>query len=188
MTEDSLTEEEKVERKKKHKPITQAVLIATLAAVVAFSLGWKTGYNRKTKQLENEIQGIYTEAETTAQQIYDNAIENTILGTRRISNLQEGNDLLNKLESEEIISNIGLLERDNDGLVYAVFNTDLDTLKKIIANPNEHTLHSTNGRERLYSTLKNSLRGNDGQYILEFDNERRISNVYDADTGLPVGY
>ena len=180
-------EAKKIESRKKDKPIPKAILIATLAALVALPVGWKMGYNQKTKQLEKEIQAIYTKAEKTAQEIYGNAIENASLGTRRISNLQGANGLLDKLTSERIISNPGIIRRDNDGLVYAVFNTDLDTIKKIIANPNEHNLYS-DSRERLYSTLKDSLADNNGQYIIEFNGEQEISNVYESSTGLPVGY
>jgi hypothetical protein len=80
------------------------------------------------------------------------------------------------------------MERDKDGLVYAVFSTNLDTLKRIIANPNTHNLHSNKNNERLYSTLKDSLKDKSGQYIIEFNSEEEISNIYEASTGLPVGY
>ncbi len=160
----------KAEKRERTFPKTRNLLkiigVSILAGTIAFNAGWEL-YNK-------------FKAEKVTQELY--------IEPREIpsNNYLEGKGLLQKLASDKIISNFGLMQRDADGLVYVVFDTSLGALKKIISNPEEHNLGSNSRREKLYSTLKKSSRVKNGQYIVEFNTEGKISNVYNTHTSLPI--
>lgn len=160
--------------------IKKAVAEARLQTISALVSNYSP-IKEEARKLYSTKKNIETKTPETPQ---GNLEERAVAPVR---NYWDGKELLNLLGFKGIISNPELAAQDEDGIVYARFNTTWDILMQVIANPWEHKIVGKD--EKLYSTLEEAKKGAK-KYVIEFQDGKdgKIYNIYDARTNEVFGF
>jgi hypothetical protein len=167
------------------------IVLASLAGMIVTGSGLvvqnKIG-QRRARELEKLTKEIYnqTRDEAYTAGFYEGMTDADLKLGRTPTSGPIKSGLFKKLVDDRVFLNPNLVQEDEDGVVYAIFDVGLGNLANYIKRPENFKFGSQIGKENLYST-STSAREQLGNYAVGFEGENVVS-IYNMKTGQPVRF
>jgi hypothetical protein len=98
-------------------------------------------------------------------------------------------NLFNRLVENNLLVNPELRRTDDDGRVYAVFCFPQNKMEEILEKPRQvSSMVNKNRKGILERTLEDAQKNKNGRFIVEFNSEGKITQIYNSTTGLPYDF